>query len=135
MLVDTNVWSELSRPHPDDRVCSWFAANLSTCMLSSIVLAEMRYGVALAEGQRRDTLDSFVSDIATRLTDRIVDFDAEAAAVWGAMRARLQRSGTLIGECDMFIAAQAMARGVPLVTRNVSDMARTGAIIVNPWEG
>ncbi|MEH3047970.1 PIN domain-containing protein [Sphingomonas adhaesiva] len=133
MLVDTNVWSELSRPRPDERVRRWFADNLSDCMLSSIVLAEMRYGVALADGSRRTELDAFVADLLTRLSDRIVDFDANAAAVWGPLRARLQRSGMLIGERDMLIAAQAVARDIPLVTRNVSDMARTDAVIVNPW--
>lgn len=133
VLVDTNVWSELSRPLPDERVRGWFTVNLSACVLSSIVLAEMQYGVALAEGSRRAKLNAFVADLTTRLGDRIIDFDLGAAIVWGPLRARLQRSGALIGERDLMIAAQAIARGMPLITRNVSEFARTDVVIVNPW--
>jgi predicted nucleic acid-binding protein len=37
-------------------------------------------------------------------------------------------------EKSLNLASQAIAAGMPLVTRNVSDMARTGAVIINPWE-
>lgn len=134
MLIDTNVWSELSRPRPDPHVQSWFGRNLQSCILSSIVFAEIQYGIALTEGGRRRDLQSFLDDLLIWLPNGVADFDVSAAMAWGPLRARLQRAGQLIGERDMLIAAHALALDVPLVTRNVSDMERTGARIINPWQ-
>lgn len=133
MLIDTNVWSELSRPKPDAKVTRWFGEHLSACILSSIVFAEMQFGLAMAEGARRQQLEAFVADLLIRLPAGITDFDAAAARAWGPLRARLKRQGKLIGERDMLIAAHALSLDVPLVTRNVSEMARTGARIIDPW--
>jgi predicted nucleic acid-binding protein len=134
VLIDTNVWSELARPRPDPVVQKWFRENLESCFLSSIVFGEIQYGIALAEGTRRQDLQSFLDDLLVRLPNGIVDFDGSAAIAWGPLRAHLKRTGQLIGERDMLIAAHALALDIPLVTRNVSDMARTGAVIINPWE-
>lgn len=135
MLIDTNVWSELSRPKPEPNVTHWFGEHLSACILSSIVFAEMQFGLAIAEGARRRQLEAFVADLLIRLPGGITDFDAAAARAWGPLRARLKREGKLIGERDTLIAAHALSLDVPLVTRNVSEMARTGARIIDPWEG
>lgn len=132
VLIDTNVWSELSRPRPDDRVSHWMRAHFAECVLSAIVLAEMRYGIAVADGARRRDLQSFLDDLLIRLPG-VASFDEAAAAAWGPLRAQLKQTGRLIAERDMLIAAHALALGMPLVTRNVSDMARTGAAIINPW--
>lgn len=134
VLIDTNVWSELARPRPDGAVLDWVGRHFDACILSTIVLAEMRYGIALAdEEMRRFDLQTFHDHLLERLDGRIVAFDTSAASAWGPLRARLKRSGHLIGERDMLIAAHAISLGVPLVTRNVAEMERTGAVIINPW--
>ena len=69
-----------------------------------------------------------------RLCSRIADFDDAAASAWGQLRARLKRTGQLFGERDMLIAAHALSLGVPLVTRNVAEMSKSGADIINPWQ-
>lgn len=134
VLIDTNVWSELSRPRPDDRVRDWIAGHFSSCILSAIVLGEIRYGIALADEARRRDLQSFQDDLLRKISDRVAPFDEPAAFTWGPLRARLKQTGQLIGERDMLIAAHALSLGVPLVTRNVADMERTGATIINPWQ-
>ena len=135
MLIDTNVWSELTRRRPAVNVLRWVEEHFSECLLSAIVLAEMRYGIALAEeGQRCSELQTFHDDLLAKLHRPIAPFDDNAAAAWGPLRAVLQRTGKLIAERDMLIAAHAISLEVPLVTRNVSDMARTGAIVIDPWQ-
>ncbi len=135
MLIDTNVWSELTRRKPDSNVLHWIEEHFGECVLSAIVLAEMRYGIALTdERARREELQTFHDDLLAKLHRPIAPFDDDAASAWASLRATLQRTGKLIGERDMLIAAHAVGLGVPLVTRNVSDMARTGAVIINPWQ-
>ncbi len=134
MLIDTNVWSELSRRSPDPKIVGWVKANFDACILSAIVQAEMQYGIAKADdGRRRNELRAFHDDLVSKIGDRLLPFDMPAAVAWGTLRATLHRAGKLIGERDMLIAAQALSLGVPLVTRNVGDMERTGAMIINPW--
>ena len=134
MLIDTNVWGELSRPRPNPGVAAWMGENLDKCILSAIVFAEMQFGIAAApDVLRRSNLAIFRDSILHKLDGVIAPFDAEAAIAWGPLRAKLKREGKLIGERDMLIAAHALSLRVPLVTRNVEEMARTGATLINPW--
>lgn len=134
MLVDTNVWSELLKPAPHPAVVALLAGQRATLLLSTVVVAEMEFGVArAASAARRAVLRQFVDDILIQFADRLVAPDAHAARIFGETKAALFSGGAPIADLDLIIAAQAIAAGVPLVTRNVSDMARTGATIVNPW--
>ena len=132
MLIDTNVWSELTRLQPNPAVLRWMAKNLDQCILSAIVVAEIRYGIALAvDAAVQGRLQQFLDDLLIQLP--VAAFDDAAAQAWGPLRADLQRRGMLIGERDMLIAAHALSLQTALVTRDVTDMARTGARIINPW--
>ncbi|MEI9850052.1 MAG: PIN domain-containing protein [Sphingomonas sp.] len=135
MLIDTNVWSELLRPDPLPAVVALLAEKRDETVLSSIVVAEMEFGIAkLSPSRRREQLRGFVDGIVTRNADRLLFPDLAAAAIFGNLRAKLFADGTPIADLDLMIASQAIAAGMPLVTRNVSDMARTGATIINPWQ-
>ena len=134
VLIDTNVWSELVRPRPNERVHAWMHEHFERAVMSAIVLGEIRYGIALASGEGRRRFEAFHDALLIRLPDGVASFDAAAAAAWGELRARLKRSGQLIGERDMLIAGHALSLGLPVVTRNVSEMERTGVDIINPWQ-
>jgi tRNA(fMet)-specific endonuclease VapC len=97
--------------------------------ISSVTLAELHAGVAKSEQSLRnaDTLDRFlqVLDIAS--------FNGTAAAVYGAIRARLERRGTPIGPMDMLIAAHAMSLNATLVTHNTREYERLADLQVEDW--
>ena len=135
MLIDTNVWSELLRKQPSDAVVAFIDARWSELYLSSIVVAEMEYGLAkLSELPRKRQLRAFIDDLTTRCEGRILAVDLKTAAIFGQTKARLRTEGRPIAELDLLIAAQSIAADMPLVTRNLSDMARTGATIIDPWQ-
>jgi len=58
-LVDTNVISELMRPHPNQNVVGWLDAQLAeTLYVSAVSLAEIVLGIALlSDGPRKSSLD------------------------------------------------------------------------------
>lgn len=135
MLIDTNVWGELTRPKPNDRVVAFLSANEDRLHLSTIVLAEIEFGIAkTADPVRSLRLLDSRNDIVLRVTDRILFPDFLTCTVWGKLKAELNGKGEPIPDFDLLICAQAIAADMPVVTRNVGHMVRTGVIIINPWE-
>lgn len=59
---------------------------------------------------------------------------AELALEWGRICARSELAGHPIPVIDALLGATAIVHGLAVVTRNASDIARTGAPIVDPWE-
>lgn len=49
------------------------------------------------------------------------------------IRATLERSGTPVGSHDLFIAAHARSRGMPLLTRNLREFQRVPGLAVEDW--
>lgn len=127
-LLDTNIVSDLvHRPQGkvaariarvgEDRVCT-----------SIIVAAELRYGAA-KKGSIR--LSRQVEAVLGAL--EVVSLEVPAHAVYGELRARLERSGQLIGANDLLIAAQALALGYTVVTDNEGEFARIDALSLQNW--
>ncbi len=56
----------------------------------------------------------------------VLNFDKEDARQAGEVSAALAAAGTPIGPYDVLIAGQALARGLVLVTHNVSEFSRVG---------
>ncbi len=103
--------------------------------MPAMVLAELRYGVAkLDMGLPRNALESWLTQIIDLYLGRILPFDGHAADEHGKLRARSKREGKPIDAQDSYIAAIALARDLPIATRNVKDFAWTGVRLVNPWE-
>lgn len=97
--------------------------------ISSITLSELQYGVEKSEQKVRnaEALESFL------LLLEIAPYDAEAATHYGTIRARLENKGKPIGGNDLFIAAHALALGVPLVTNNTREFMRVPGLKVENW--
>jgi hypothetical protein len=131
MLVDTNVWSELTKPAPDPRVRQWLIENDHALWLSVLVIAEIRRGLEMPKARaRRTDLLRWLNELEATYGTRILNFDADAAHLFGALLARRQGEATLI---DLQLAAQAMAADMPIATRNGKDFAWTGVALIDPW--
>lgn len=135
MLIDTNVWSELTKRRGEPRVIDWLRANRDTLVLSTLVEAEMWYGVANApDAAQAERLRDAIGKIRSSVGTRLLPFDSHAAIAWGMLTSRLRREGRSIGDFDTLIAAQGLAHRLSVATRNVQHFAPTGVAVVNPWE-
>lgn len=137
-LLDTCVLSECTRRRPNPQLLSWLeaAAPENDFYVSTITIGEIAEGIeSLPDGDcRKVPLASwFETEILDTYRDRIVDFDREAALVWGRIKAVTRRAGLVRPDLDAQIAATALAHGMTVVTRNVDDMAHTGVAVVNPF--
>ncbi len=137
ILLDTNVISEPLKAAGNPKVLAWIDAQIiETLYLSTICLAELRFGIAvLPEGQRRDMLNfSFEQRILPLFAGRILAFDDPASQSYAKLRAGARAAGQAIGPADGYIAAIAATHGLAVATRDTSPFEAAGLVVINPWD-
>jgi len=137
-LLDTNVLSELMRPHPAASVLDWFDKNrVATMYTSTVTQAEILTGIALLpEGKRRAALAGVAEQMFEQdFAGRCPAFDSAAAKHYALLVAGRTHLGTPISTEDAQIAAISLATGLTVVTRNSKDFENIdGLKLVNPWQ-
>lgn len=135
IILDTNVFSEFTRPRPSQQVQAWFASQVPADLATTAVTeGELYYGVQLfPEGRRKVETARAYDALFGLLGGGIHAFDREAAHEFARIAARRKRAGLEADIADCQIAAIAMVLGASIATRNVPDFSHTGVILVNPW--
>lgn len=127
---DTDVLSAVLRREPPlallRRLAQVPAGEQAT---TTITLGELLYGAAR---RGSDQLVRRVREVLT-LAAVILPFDAEAAEVYGPLRAELERRGKRLDEPDLRIASIALSRELTLVTGNVRHFKRVPGLILENW--
>lgn len=130
-LLDTNVISELRKPHPHLAVVSWFAGRRQDELaLPAVVLAELQRGAELRRLQdfeHADQLTRYIDGVARRST--IVGMDGAVFRRWAKLM--LKQPPTRAN--DAMIAATAIEHGLTVVSRNVRDFQALGLTVVDPF--
>jgi len=136
IVLDTNVISELWRIEPDSNVLTWIDAQMvETLYLSTITVAELRFGLAaMPAGTRRTIyLDRLEREVLPAFSGRVLPFDLGASQAYANLMARVKMAGRGIGKADGYIAATAASRGLMVATRDVSPFEAAGLTVLNPW--
>lgn len=134
ILVDTNVWSELAKPRGNPAVLAWLEAHDDDLALSTLVIAEIRYGIELlAAAEKRAFLAAWLEGLEARYWGQTWLFDRADAYIYGRIAALPEVKARKPQVIDIQLAAQALARGAALATRNVKDFAWTGVELIDPW--
>lgn len=136
IVLDTNVISEPLRPAGDPAVLAWLDQQaIETLYLTTISLAELRYGLAsLPAGRRKDGLSmAFETHILALFGPRVLVFDSAAADAYAVIRARAKAAGRAIAAADGYIAATAAAHGCAVATRDTGPFEAAGLTVINPW--
>lgn len=136
ILLDTNVVSEPLKLTGDVGVLAWLDAQIiETLYLSTISLAELRFGIAALEaGKRRDTLQASLEQrVLPLFVGRILPFDAAASEAYAVLRARARAQGKAIATADGYIAATAASHGLMVATRDTGPFEAAGLTVINPW--
>lgn len=137
IILDTNVISEPLRPLPDAALLKWLdQQEIETLYLTSITVAELRFGIAsLPAGKRKRRLEQdFDERILSLFTQRVLAFDEDATPEYARIRSKAKTSGRPIGVTDAFIAAIAAHQGFSVATRDVSPFETAGIHVINPWK-
>lgn len=99
-------------------------------VLSVITTGEFFYGVA------HQPISALREKRARRLIDfyGVLPITEEVSVAYGQIRADLRAKGTPIGPNDLWLAAQAKAHGLVMVTRNGREFKRVVGLKVEGWE-
>ncbi len=127
-LLDTNIVSDLVR-HPRGKVSGRIAEVGEEHVCTSIIVAaELRYGATRKNSSRLTAqLEAVLGAID------VLALEAPVDAVYGVIRAGLERTGQPIGANDLLIAAHALALGYTLVTDNEREFSRIDDLPVKNW--
>jgi toxin FitB len=133
-VLDTNVVSEpRKRSRANVGVMRWLSSvDAGELYISVLVIGEIRQGI---EGlRRRDPvqaghLETWLAELRRGYAARILPVDQEAAEEWGRMNVP-----NPVSSRDGLMAATAKVHDMTFVTRNTSDVERTGVRLLNPFE-
>lgn len=127
--LDSNVCIDYLTGRYPSVVARLQALEPSDLCLSSIVVAELRYGANKSARPRRNhrILDTLIDEIPCR------EFDASAASAYGKVRAALERKGRPIGPNDLLIAAHVLSLGLILVSDNLQEFKQVRGLRVENW--
>jgi len=118
-LLDTSVLISLERGELVD-----ILAGVVRPAVSVITLAELKAGVVAASGtpallRRMRTLEAARELVVHHIDERVAD-------AWVLLRSHLAESGGRAGANDLWIAATAVAAGIPLLTHDAGLAALEG---------
>ena len=130
-LLDTNICIAMIRNKPADLIKKLTTHKPGDVCVSVITVAELVHGAQKSNQPEKNmaALDQFLLPL------EVADFDPGTAAVYGEIRANLEKAGTPIGSMDMLIAAHALSLGVVLVTNNTREFQRVPNLKIEDWLG
>lgn len=128
-MLDTNICIGLIRHKPQKLIRRLTRCEPGDVGVSSITVAELAHGANKSNQieQNLSALEQFLLPI------ELADFDQQASAAYGIVRAFLERAGKLIGSMDMLIGAHALSLGVILVTNNTHEFQRILKLKIEDW--
>lgn len=102
---------------------------LDSIRLSTVVLGELEFGAEKSEYRERNR--ARLASLTQQL--QLVGINAATSRHYGLVRAHLERQGTPIAANDTWIAAQALAIKVVLVTDNEREFSRVPNLQIENW--
>jgi tRNA(fMet)-specific endonuclease VapC len=128
-LFDTNICIYIRRRRPTEILKRFQALQSGDAVISVITYGELRYGAE--KSQERERALALLDDLITLIPTQ--PLPAAAGEAYGAIRLDLERSGMMMGNNDLWIAAHARSAGLTLVTNNAREFRRVPSLALENW--
>jgi len=128
-LLDTNICIAIIKKCPPEVKKKMIQTAVGEVAISSIVLAELWYGIELSEKktENRAALCDFLQYVV------VLDWPEQAGRKYGKIRAHLKQKGTPVGANELLIAAHALALDAILVSDNTREFSRIPELKLENW--
>lgn len=106
-------------------------AGIEEIAISTITITELEFGIAKSDTpykqENRIALFEFLTPFY------FLPFEQMDAYEYAEIRNSLRKSGRIIGNMDMLIGSQALAKDLTLVTNNVKEFERIKGLKIENW--
>ena len=128
-MLDTNICIGLIRQKPQNLIQRLMLCQPGEVGVSSITIAELAHGANKSNQieQNLSALEQFLLPL------EVADFDQQASAAYGVVRAYLEREGKIIGSMDLLIGSHALSLGIILITNNMNEFQRIPKLKIEDW--
>jgi tRNA(fMet)-specific endonuclease VapC len=128
-LLDTHICIYFINTRPQRVLRKFIELSPAEIKLSAVSIAEMEYGAAKSGRyeKNRSALVNFAASFD------VLPFEEGDAEVFGILKAELEKRGQAAGPYDLQIAAQALRRGLVLVSTDTRKFQGINALRVEDW--
>lgn len=128
-LLDTNICIYIAKYNPASVRARFAQHPANELAMSVITLGELRFGAEKSHARERAI--TVINELASLMN--IVELSEDVATHYGDIRASLQKSGQMIGNNDLWLAAHARANNWVLVTNNEKEFVCVDGLTVENW--
>jgi len=128
-LLDTNICVYIIKKKPPEVLATLKTKSKSGIAVSSLTVAELEYGIEKSEAKEKNRIS--LIELLSIFT--IIPFDDKDAVEYGRIRTDLEKKGTVIGDIDMLLAAQARCNELIFVTNNSKEFDRVENLRLENW--
>jgi len=128
-LVDTDIiiyWLNNKYPQINQKI---IAVGDDKIFISSITVAELFYGAYNSSNPEKNL--KLINDLILEIN--VINFDPKAGEQFGNIKAGLKKTGKIINDSDLFIAATAISNEMILVTNNEKHFKRIKNLKIENW--
>jgi len=128
-LLDTNICIYIAKHNPDS-VHERFAQHSANELIMSVIsLGELRFGAEKSHAKEQAL--TVIEELTSLMN--IEALTESTAEDYGQIRADLKKSGQIISNNDLWIAAQARSQNWVLITNNKKEFLRVDSLRVENW--
>lgn len=128
-LLDTNICIYITKARPAAVLARFQRLAPGEVGMSVVTWGELCHGAE--KSMQREAVLSALARLRELIP--VLPLDEAAGEHYGQILAQLQRSGSVIGNNDLWIAAQARALGLTLVSNNIREFERVPALALENW--
>lgn len=128
-LLDTNICIYITKARPPAVLERFQQLRPGEVAMSAVTWGELCHGAE--KSLQRDAVLAALARLRELIP--VLELTAEAGSHYGRLLAHLQRSGRVIGNNDLWIAAHALALGLPLVSNNLREFERVPGLALENW--
>jgi tRNA(fMet)-specific endonuclease VapC len=131
-MLDTNICSYIIRNHPREVITKLqsIVQNRHRIVVSAITYSELKYGAIGKKSSPKHV--EIVTDFMQRV-DAVIPWDRSSVDEATKIKKYLSDKGQLIGNNDIAIAGNAIARSCVLVTNNTDEFIRVPHLMLENW--